>query len=139
MGERGWDNRDSSTATLRCPDCGAPYEAADRYCSECGAVLPLTGAPAQPFATAVATAPSAKSAPQLQPQGDSTLWVFAAPPASVILFGVLLLVLAVILLFVGQLEPTGTIVMLAFVLAPLGLLIIATGLVRRIARAMKRA
>lgn len=137
MGVRELDNRDLGTATLGCPDCGAPYVAVDRYCSECGAVLPLTGAPAQPFATAVATAPNAKSAPQ--PQGETTLWVFAAPPASVMFFGVLLLVLAVILLFVGQLEPTGTIVMLAFVLAPLGLLIIATGLVRRIASAMKRA
>jgi hypothetical protein len=46
---------------------------------------------------------------------------------------VLLLVLAVVLLAVGQLDRTGTIVMLSICAVPLGLIVIVIGLARAIA------
>jgi hypothetical protein len=50
----------------------------------------------------------------------------------------LLLLLAAALLAIGQRDDTGTIVMLSFCAAPLGLLVLLIGIARYIARATRR-
>ena len=65
-------------------------------------------------------------------------WIFGARPAAVIGGGLLLLLLAAALLAIGQRDDTGTIVMLSFCAAPLGLLVLLIGIARYIARAARR-
>ena len=48
--------------------------------------------------------------------------------------GVVLLILALALLLVGQLDPTSTLVIISFMLAPLGLLVLAFGVLRAVLR-----
>ncbi|MCA9879283.1 MAG: zinc ribbon domain-containing protein [Thermomicrobiales bacterium] len=117
----------NAAVTRPCPECQAPYEPGDRFCSSCGAVLPVATAPD------TATTPAAVPAPR-PASNESTFWVLSAPPSSVMLGGVLLMLLALALLLVGQLEPTGTVVMLSFMLAPLGLLVLAFGVLRAVLR-----
>lgn len=130
--ERNLTTRSDAAATRLCPGCQAPYEPGDRFCSSCGTVLPaetpqavLTTPPAA--TTAVAPAPR-------QEDKETTFWVLSAAPSSVMLGGVFLMLIALALLLVGQLEPTGTIVMLSFMLAPLGLLVLAFGVLRAVLR-----
>jgi hypothetical protein len=66
---------------------------------------------------------------------ESAAWIFGARPATVIGGGFLLLLLAAALLAIGQRDDTGTIVMLSFCAAPLGLLVLLIGIARYIARA----
>ena len=56
---------------------------------------------------------------------ENAAWIFGARPAAVIGGGLLLLLLAAALLAIGQRDDTGTIVMLSFCAAPLGLLVLA--------------
>jgi ABC-type multidrug transport system permease subunit len=72
------------------------------------------------------------------PSSDSGLWLFGAKPGTVVGGGLLLLVLAAILLFAGQRDATGTIVMLSICLAPLALITIAIGLARAVSRTTQR-
>lgn len=118
----------NAAATRPCPECQAPYEPGDRFCSSCGGILPAVTAP-DPVTTPIAASPAPRPA-----DNDSTFWVLSAPPSSVMLGGVLLMLLALALLLVGQLEPTGTVVMLSFMLAPLGLLVLAFGVLRAVLR-----
>jgi hypothetical protein len=69
---------------------------------------------------------------------DNSLWVLAARPTAVIGGGLLLALLAVALLFIGQRDETGTLVMLAICASPLALLIIVIGLIRALLRAAGR-
>ena len=66
---------------------------------------------------------------------ENAAWIFGARPAAVIGGGLLLLLLAAALLAIGQRDDTGTIVMLSFCAAPLGLLVLLIGIARYIARA----
>ena len=79
--------------------------------------------------TAAAVAPVAQ-----HDDRETTFWVLSAAPSSVMLGGVFLMLIALALLLVGQFEPTGTIVMLSFMLAPLGLLVLAFGVLRAVLR-----
>jgi len=131
--ERNLTTRSDAAVTRPCPECQAPYEPGDRFCSSCGTVLP-----AEPPQAAVTSATSAAAtvitpAPR-QEEKESTFWVLSAAPGSVMLGGILLVLLAVVLLVVGQFEPTGTIVMLSIMLAPLGLLVLAFGVLRAVLR-----
>lgn len=116
-----------------CPVCQTPYHPGDRFCSACGATLPATGAAttsvAVPAPAGVAVAPTTRA-----PEPDSTFWVLSAAPSSVMVGGVALLVLALALLLVGQLDPTSTLVIISFMLAPLGLLVLAFGVLRAVLR-----
>lgn len=47
-------------AQLRCPSCGKPYEAGDRFCMGCGATLPSSAGVPQPVAPAMQAAAPAK-------------------------------------------------------------------------------
>src|SRR5829696_1506380 len=77
--------------------------------------------------------PTPKNADQ-----ENAAWIFGARPAAVIGGGLLLLLLAAALLAVGQRDDTGTIVMLSFCAAPLGLLVLLIGIARYIAGATRR-
>lgn len=122
-------------STHYCPVCRTPYHAGDRFCSACGATLPAIGATTTavavsvPAPAGVAVAPAARA-----PEPDSTFWVLSAAPSSVMLGGVVLLILALALLLVGQLDPTSTLVIISFMLAPLGLLVLAFGVLRAVLR-----
>jgi hypothetical protein len=132
--QRGWE-------TVVCSVCGTSSGAGDHYCAECGAPLPVQ-APAAAGETPAGsltspTAVSALSASQRPRNSDqeSAAWIFGARPAAVIGGGLLVLLLAAALLTIGQRDDTGTIVMLSFCAAPLGLLVLLIGIARYIARA----
>ena len=127
MSERVGDAQTGAEGEWRCPSCGTPYHAGDRFCARCGTVLP------SPVATAAAPEPESATTDGPRKRDDA-LWLFAATPRTVIGGGILLLLLAVALLVVGQLDHTGTIVMASICLAPLALLTLAIGVVRGIAR-----
>ena len=131
--EQNLTTRSNVAATRLCPECQAPYEPGDRFCSSCGTVLPVeTPQPVVTSATSPATT-AITPAPRHEDR-ETTFWVLSAAPGSVMLGGVLLLLLALALLLVGQLEPTGTIVIISFMLAPLGLLVLAFGVLRAVLR-----
>jgi hypothetical protein len=69
---------------------------------------------------------------------ENAAWIFGARPAAVVGGGLLLLLLAVALLAIGQRDDTGTIVMLSFCAAPVGLLVLLIGIARYIASATRR-
>jgi hypothetical protein len=71
------------------------------------------------------------------PNRENAAWIFGARPAAVIGGGLLLLLLAAALLAIGQRDDTGTIVMLSFCAAPLGLLVLLIGIARYVAIAAK--
>ena len=107
-----------------CPECGTANLAGDRFCAECGSLLPIP---------ATGNDASSPTAPDVRPErAESAAWLLGAPPLTVVAGGVLLLVLAVVLLVVGQLDRTGTIVMLSICAVPLGLIVIVIGLARAI-------
>ena len=80
------------------------------------------------------SAPDASQAPGTTDQ-ENAAWIFGARPATVVGGGLLLLLLAAALLAIGQRDDTGTIVMLSFCAAPLGLLVLLIGIARYIASA----
>jgi hypothetical protein len=131
--EQNLTTRSDAAATRLCPECQVPYEPGDRFCSSCGTVLPaetpqpVVSTPPPADTTAISQAPR-------QEDTETTFWVLSAAPSSVMLGGVFLMLLALALLLIGQLEPTGTIVMLSFMLAPLGLLVLALGVLRAVLR-----
>ena len=126
MTEREADDRMRDEPDPRCAACGTPYRAGDRFCAHCGTVLP-EGAPPPP--------PTAPAEPQRE---ERPAWVLGARPATVIVGGIALLLLAALLLAVGQLDDTGTIVMLSICTAPLGLLTLLIGIARYLAGAARR-
>ena len=131
--ERNLTTQREAAATRRCPGCQAPYEPGDRFCSSCGAVLPAETP--QAMVTSATSTTAAAVAPVAQHDDrETTFWVLSAAPSSVMLGGVFLMLIALALLLVGQFEPTGTIVMLSFMLAPLGLLVLAFGVLRAVLR-----
>lgn len=144
MSEQGRDGAASNETVLVCPACGTPYTPGDRFCAECGRFLPQpdAGLDEPPGAGAVSLTPAVTSpgrdAAQPVASTDTGLWVLAAKPAAVIGGGVLLFLLAAALLFIGQLDETGTIVMLSICLAPLALIVLLIGLARAILRATGR-
>jgi len=135
-------------ARLNCPVCGHLYTAGDRFCAECGAALPPVTAqapapeqPGTPWDVSPATPPlplAATPAPEPVAESEGSFWVLGATPAAVMGGGILLLLLAVVLLFVGQLDNTGTIVMLSICVAPIALLVLLIGIVRAVAGAARR-
>jgi hypothetical protein len=137
--------RSRERVALACTECETPYAAGDRFCAQCGAPLPESpvratslesgdDAPPSPLAEYPMADPVAGIAATLPPPAkeESSLWLLSARPRAVILGGLLLLLLAVILLAAGQLDWTGTLVMLAICAAALGLFTIAIGILRLI-------
>ena len=83
------------------------------------------------------SAPDASRAPGIT-EKENAAWIFGARPIAVVGGGLLLLLLAAALLAIGQRDVTGTIVMLSFCAAPLGLLVLLIGIARYIANATGR-
>jgi hypothetical protein len=138
------DERQGREETIVCTVCGTANLAGDQYCAECGAPLPLQATPVV-GETPAAPLPrqpeiSASDAPQAPrtTEQENAAWIFGARPATVVGGGLLLLLLAAALLAIGQRDDTGTIVMLSFCAAPLGLLVLLIGIARYIASAAKR-
>lgn len=153
VGKQERDYREASDAATRCSVCGAPTSPTDRFCDQCGASLPATpvepredqpGAAgplqesANPAASITRPDTSAAETSSTPAPREGNVWIFGARPAAVIGGGLLLLLLAAALLFVGQLDDTGTIVMLAICVAPLALLTLAIGIARAIGGAAGR-
>ncbi len=132
MSEQGPEDREPGDEVRACPVCGAPTTASDRYCAQCGAWLPAN--PDIPGSDDPGPRPSAAPARSAAPPRESAPWIFGARPAAVIGGGLLLALLAVALLFIGQLDDTGTIVMLSICVAPLALLTIVIGIARTVGR-----
>jgi hypothetical protein len=138
------DDRQRERESLACGVCGTSNLAGDHYCAECGAPLPQqTPAAERESPAAPPTLPDdeptldASRHPRNADQ-ENAAWIFGARPAAVIGGGLLLLLLAAALLAIGQRDDTGTIVMLSFCAAPLGLLVLLIGIARYIARATRR-
>jgi hypothetical protein len=140
VSEQGPEDREPGDDVRPCPVCGAPTTADDRYCAQCGALLPArpgapeTDDPGPRRAAAPALAAAATPNPSSAAPRESAPWIFGARPAAVIGGGLLLVVLAAALLFIGQLDDTGTIVMLSLCVAPLALLTIVIGIARAVGR-----
>ncbi len=144
MSERDMDGQQRGEETIVCTVCGTSTLAGDRFCAECGALLPQQaspedgGTPAAPLPRQPEmSAPDASQAPGIT-EKENAAWIFGARPATVVGGGLLLLLLAAALLAIGQRDDTGTIVMLSFCAAPLGLLVLIIGIARYIASAAKR-
>ena len=127
--------------TIVCSVCGTSNLAGDHYCAECGAPLPLQApaadgeTPAAPLTPPAWASPPDPSHRPRKADRENAAWIFGARPAAVIGGGLLLLLVAAALLAIGQRDDTGTIVMLSFCAAPLGLLVLLIGIARYIARA----
>jgi hypothetical protein len=137
--EGGQDDRDVEVSASVCGICGTPHQPGDRFCAQCGASLTAStraeAAATPPTAIAAPSPPTGSTAEPGQTTGhDPSAWVFAASPGVVAGGGLLLILLAALLLAVGQLDNTGTIVMLSFCAAPLGLIVIAIGIIRFLLR-----
>jgi hypothetical protein len=144
VSEPEMDDQQRERETIVCGVCGTSNAVGDHYCAECGAPLPLQAPVADgETRTAPLTQPTAVSVvdasrrPKKADQ-ENAAWIFGAPPAAVIGGGLLLLLLAAALLVIGQRDDTGTIVMLSFCAAPLGLLVLLIGIARYIASATRR-
>jgi hypothetical protein len=144
VSERDKDERQRGGETVNCTVCGTSNLAGDHYCAECGAPLPRQPGtvggetPAVPETLETgAPAPDATQGPR-NPDQENAAWIFGARPAAVVGGGVLLLLLAAALLAIGQRDDTGTIVMLSFCAAPLGLLVLLIGIARYVGSAAKR-
>ena len=144
VSEREMDEQQRGEVTIVCTVCGTANLASDHYCAECGAPLPLQTTPidgetpAAPLPPQTETsAPDASQAPRTT-EKETAAWIFGARPATVVGGGLLLLLLAAALLAIGQRDDTGTIVMVSFCAAPLGLLVLLIGIVRYITSAAKR-
>jgi hypothetical protein len=142
VSDRERNGMGQSAARLNCPACGHLYTAGDRFCAECGAALPPVQAPAreQPENGWAASPPAPVTSIVSEPmaESDGGFWVLGAAPTSVIGGGILLLLLAAILLFVGQMDKTGTIVMLSICVTPIALLVLLVGIVRVATGAARR-
>jgi hypothetical protein len=144
VSEREMDEQQRREEAIACTVCGTVNVAGDQYCAECGAPLPLqttlvdADTPAAPLPVQPELAePDASRAPRTS-EKENAAWIFGARPAAVVGGGLLLLLLAAALLAVGQLDDTGTIVMLSFCAAPLGLLVLLIGIARYITSATRR-
>ena len=141
VSERDMDEQQRGEETIACIVCGTANLASDRYCAECGAPLPLPApaadgeTPAEPLTAAPGVSALDASQRPRNSEQENAAWIFGARPAAVIGGGVLLLLLAAALLAIGQRDDTGTIVMVSFCAAPLGLLVLLIGIARYIARA----
>ena len=125
MSEREPDHQIRESSALRCVTCDTLYDPGDRFCAQCGAALPESVLPAPPT-------------PAEPPREERPAWVLGARPTAVIVGGIVLLLLAVLLLAIGQADDTGTIVMLSICTAPLGLLTLLIGIARYVAGTAKR-
>ena len=146
MSEREMDEQQRREEAIACTVCGTVNVAGDQYCAECGAPLPghMQASPADgetpavPLTSHAGISTSDASRASGSPDQETAAWIFGARPAAVVGGGFLLLLLAVALLAIGQRDDTGTIVMLSFCAAPLGLLVLLIGIARYIASAAKR-
>ena len=144
VSERDMDERQRGEETIVCTVCSTANLASDRYCAECGAPLPQQTTPVDgdtpatplPLLPEMSSA-DASRAPRTT-EKENAAWIFGARPATVVGGGLLLLLLAAALLAIGQRDDTGTIVMLSFCAAPLGLLVLLIGIARYIASATRR-
>ena len=144
VSEREMDEQQRGEEAIVCTVCGTVNVAGDQYCAECGAPLPRQTTPVDAVTPAVPlpvqpelAAPDASRAPRTS-EKENAAWIFGARPAAVVGGGLLLLLLAAALLAVGQRDDTGTIVMLSFCAAPLGLLVLLIGIARYITSATRR-
>ena len=146
MSEREMDELQRGEKTIVCTVCGTPNLAGDHYCAECGAPLPLDlqaspvdgEMPAASVSLQTGMSTSHASRTSGSPDQENAAWIFGARPAAVVGGGLLLLLLAAALLAIGQRDATGTIVMLSFCAAPLGLLVLLIGIARYVGSAAKR-
>jgi len=144
VSEREMDERQRGEETTVCTVCGTVNRASDRFCAECGALLPPQASPeggetpAAPLTLQPGMSASDASRAPRTTEKENAAWIFGARPAAVVGGGLLLLLLAVALLAIGQRDDTGTIVMLSFCAAPVGLLVLLIGIARYIASATRR-
>jgi hypothetical protein len=141
VSEPEMDDQQRGRETIVCNVCGTSNAAGDHYCAECGAPLPIPAlaaageTPVESRTLPPGVFPLDASRRAKKSNHENGAWIFGARPVAVIGGGLLLLLLAAALLAIGQRDDTGTIVMLSFCAAPLGLLVLLIGIARYIARA----
>ncbi len=145
MSEREMDEQQRGEETIVCTVCGTVESRRRPLLRGMRRTLALSRRPAADGETPAAplpvqpemSAPDASRAPRTSDK-ENAAWIFGARPAAVVGGGLLLLLLAAALLAIGQRDDTGTIVMLSFCAAPLGLLVLLIGIARYIASATRR-
>ncbi|MFM9108405.1 MAG: hypothetical protein ACKOWF_17095 [Chloroflexota bacterium] len=108
------------TDAIRCAECGAVQQPSDRYCSQCGAAMPATAG------TVAAVPEPARS------------WFTATRASSMLGSALILLIGALLLMAIGQIDHTGTIVIISLLVLEAAAAMALLGIVRGVAGMVTR-
>lgn len=119
----------------RCAQCGATLQPSDRFCPQCGTLATAGALAAAPVANAAAAAaPAAPAAPAgLVPADDAAHdrgWFASTRASSMLGSALMLLIGALLLMGIGQIDRTGSIVIISLLVLEGAAAMLLLGLVR---------